>query len=173
MTLVMVERSFEKPTDPEALNAREAAGKWCLDLHRVRFVRTHVARDGKRMLCVYEAPDAEAVRISQRTIEMPVDRVWAAHALRDVACTDGVIVERILEPALTAEQVRGLKDQTEWCLDAYRVRWQTSYLALDGGRMVCLFEAPDVESVRMANRKAGLPEGRVYAARSIDAASPP
>lgn len=172
MTLVIVERSFEEPVDVAALNAREQAGSWCLDQYRVRFLRTLVARDGKRMLCIYDAPDAEAVRVSQRTLDMPVDRVWAATALRDVACTDGVVVERLLEPALTPEQVLALKDRTEWCLDMYRVRWQTSYLATDGSKLVCLFEAPDAESVRMANQKADLAVGRVYAARSIEASSP-
>jgi hypothetical protein len=33
--------------------------------------------DGKRMLCFYEAPDAEAVRVAQREAALPVEAVWA------------------------------------------------------------------------------------------------
>jgi hypothetical protein len=33
--------------------------------------------DGKRMLCFYDAPDAEAVRIAQREAAMPASAVWA------------------------------------------------------------------------------------------------
>jgi hypothetical protein len=31
------------------------------------------------MLCLYQAPDAESVRLAQHQANMPVDRVWACH----------------------------------------------------------------------------------------------
>lgn len=74
---VLVAREFDEPTDFDALQALEDAGKGCLDLHRVRFVRTYFSRDRKRMICLYEAPDAESVRIAQREATMPVDRIWS------------------------------------------------------------------------------------------------
>jgi len=77
---VVVERSFEQPAAFAALQAREDGGAWCLDLHGVRFRRTYFSVDRCRMLCVYEAPDAESVRIAQQTIGMPVVRVWSARA---------------------------------------------------------------------------------------------
>ena len=77
---VVVERSFERPAAFAELQAREDGGAWCLDLHGVRFQRTYFSLDRRRMLCVYEAPDAESVRTAQRTIAMPVARVWSARA---------------------------------------------------------------------------------------------
>jgi len=74
---VLVARRFERPADFDALQALEDAGSGCLELHRVRFVRTLFSRDQKRMICLYEAPDAESVRLAQREARMPVEKVWA------------------------------------------------------------------------------------------------
>jgi hypothetical protein len=78
---VLVARRFGEPVDIETIQALEDAGQGCLDLHRVRFVRTYFSRDRKRMICLYEAPDAESVRIAQREAQMPVDRVWSFRRL--------------------------------------------------------------------------------------------
>jgi hypothetical protein len=78
VTLVMVERRFEEPADMDALQKREDEHSWCLEEHDVRFVRSYFSRDRRTMFCVYEAPDAEAVRIAQRTAEMPFERVVSA-----------------------------------------------------------------------------------------------
>lgn len=82
---VLVARRFDEPADIEAIQALEDAGKGCLDLHRVRFVRSFFALDRKRMICLYAAPDAESVRIAQREVQMPVDRVWSFQRLAPVA----------------------------------------------------------------------------------------
>ena len=54
------------------------------------------------------------------------------------------------------------------CLEARNVRWITSHLAADGMRSVCLFDAEDAEAVRDANRTAGIPFDRVWAAQTFD-----
>jgi hypothetical protein len=74
---VIVERSFDVPCVLDELQAREDARQWCLDAYDVKFVRTLFSCDGKRMLCLYAGPDAEAVRSAQREAGMPVDRVWS------------------------------------------------------------------------------------------------
>jgi hypothetical protein len=74
---VVVERDFAEPADLAELQAREDAKQWCLDSYRVKFVRTHLARDRKRMLCLYSAPDSEAVRSAQREADMPFSKVWS------------------------------------------------------------------------------------------------
>jgi hypothetical protein len=76
MELVLVERSFEAPVDPVALQELERKSAWCLDEHSVRFLKSYVASDGLRMICLYEAPDAEAVRAANRKAGLPFDRVW-------------------------------------------------------------------------------------------------
>jgi hypothetical protein len=43
------------------------------------------------------------------------------------------------------------------CLEAREVTWIASYFADDGLRAVCLFDAPDAESIREAVNTAGNP----------------
>lgn len=74
----VVERSFAEPVTVPDIQALEDHSSWCLETHQVRFLRTYAARDGRRMLCLYAAPDAEAVRAAQRQAAMPFDRVWSA-----------------------------------------------------------------------------------------------
>jgi len=75
---VIVERSFDEAVEFEDLQAQGDKVSWCLDQHRVRFLRSYLSSDKKRMICVYEAPDAESVRIANRQAEVPFDCVWTA-----------------------------------------------------------------------------------------------
>ena len=79
METIVVERTLDDPVDVGALaDGRERIAA-CLHAHDVRFVHSYMAADGKRMICVYEAPDAESVRIALRQHGMlPFDRVWKA-----------------------------------------------------------------------------------------------
>ena len=74
---VVVERSWPEPVTLPAIQAIEDDGAWCLQAYDVQFVRTYFATDQKRMLCLYRAPDAEAVRSAQHKAGMPVDSVWS------------------------------------------------------------------------------------------------
>ncbi len=78
MELVIVERTFEQPADDNFMQEAESRTRWCLELHNVKFIRSYVSNDRRRMMCVYEAPDAESVRIVNSTAKLPFDRVWSA-----------------------------------------------------------------------------------------------
>ena len=67
-----------------AAQAIEDAGAWCLETHRVKFARTFFSLDRTRMICLYQAPDAEAVRMAQRQAGMPMERVWACTQVREL-----------------------------------------------------------------------------------------
>ena len=81
---VLVTRRWEAPVTLEAIQAIEDAGAHCLETHRVRFARTFFAADHTRMLCLYQAPDAESVRLAQRQAGMPVEAVWGFRPVRDL-----------------------------------------------------------------------------------------
>jgi hypothetical protein len=76
MEQVIVERSFNGAAEFDALQWDKIS--WCLDQHRIRVLRSYLSSDKRRMICVYEAPDAESVRIANRQGELPFDRVWTA-----------------------------------------------------------------------------------------------
>ena len=74
---VVVARSFAAPVKFEDIAAMGQAKSWCFETHRVKHIQSFHSLDGKRMLCLYAAPDAEAVRAAQREATMPVEAVWA------------------------------------------------------------------------------------------------
>ena len=78
---VMVTRCFDEPIALDDIQAIEDAGINCLEMRDVTFVKTLFSTDRKRMMCLYKAPDAEAVRNAQREAGMPVDKVWACQVM--------------------------------------------------------------------------------------------
>ena len=78
---VVVERSFTAPVHYEDLKALAEAKAWCFDTYNVKYSHTFQSLDGKRMLCFYSAPDAEAVRSVQRETGAPVSVIWAGAQL--------------------------------------------------------------------------------------------
>lgn len=83
MAFVVVERELPEKRAFEDLQAMEDAAKWCLDLHEVSFIRSYFSASGTRMICLYEAPDAESVRISQRKAGLPVDACYVCNVYGD------------------------------------------------------------------------------------------
>jgi hypothetical protein len=169
MGLVVVERSFETPRAYEELDAAEAAVSWCLEQHRVRALRSFLSRDRRRMVCIYDAPDAEAVRRTQDEGGLPYERIWAAQALEpdDRERAEGhstVVVQRALPERVDVAGAWDLFALAEGCLGRNRAKLWNSYLSRDGLRMVCHFYAPDAEGVRRANEESGLPFTHVWPA---------
>jgi hypothetical protein len=79
---VLVSRAFAAPVVFEDLQAQEDAQAWCLQSHRVRFLQSLFSLDRRRMLCLYAAPDAEAVRHAQRGAGLPFEQIWTATICR-------------------------------------------------------------------------------------------
>ena len=133
----------------------------CLQQHQVTWLRTFASRDLRRMLCFYEAPGAEAVRITQDHAGLPFDRAWLGVSVsppRPPALPEGyttVIVERAVAHDVTEAEWRQRAEAGAWCMAAYRVELVESVFAPSHGRAVCVFIAPDAEAVRMANRQLG------------------
>jgi len=78
MSHLIVEQTFETPlTDDEHGRLGKRLGG-CLEAHGATWVRSYLSTDRTRMLCEFEAPDAEAVRQSFRSAGVKFDRVWSA-----------------------------------------------------------------------------------------------
>ena len=79
---VLVSRRFEEPVAFEEVQAAEQAGASCLLTHRVQRMRSYLSADRRRMISLYQAPDAESVRLALHEASMPVERVWAFRQFR-------------------------------------------------------------------------------------------
>jgi hypothetical protein len=78
MPRIIVERSFDPPITQGDMDAVSQRVGSCLDLYGVQWVGSHVSTDRRRMVCVYEAADAQSVRDVQNAAQAPFERVWPA-----------------------------------------------------------------------------------------------
>ncbi len=53
----------------------------CLSAYNVAWKRSLISTDRKRMVCEYEAPDAETLRRIQREAGAQFERVWVGHLI--------------------------------------------------------------------------------------------
>jgi hypothetical protein len=82
MARLIVEHSYDPPlTDEEHERAARRLDP-CLEAHGARWLSSYLSHDRRRMICEFEAPDAEAVRTSMRSAEVSFDRVWSAEVYR-------------------------------------------------------------------------------------------
>ena len=77
MDYVVLEREFPEPLTPEDVT-RLAAETQCLELYRVKPVRSYLMPDGRRMVCIFQAPDAEALRAVARSNDFPSAIIWSS-----------------------------------------------------------------------------------------------
>ncbi len=78
MGLIIVERSFEHPPTDADLDVVAERMKQCKEIRSITWKRSVLSRDRRRMICEFEAPDAETVRKVQLEAGAPFDRVWSA-----------------------------------------------------------------------------------------------
>lgn len=180
MDLVMLERHVDPPIGLDEVHSMEHQAGWCMEQYRVRHVTSLLAHDGRRLTCSFLAPDAEALRSVLRRLAVPFECTWPAsvHAPADFDATipldaagqGVVVVERRFAKPVDFATLQELENDGAWCLAQHRVRYLRSYFARDRRRMVCVYAAPDAESVRSAQGQAGMPFEAVWAAHSYDTA---
>ena len=171
MSLVVVERSFPEPFTAEALQGYEERGAGCLEVHGARFLYRYVGAERTRMVCLFEAPDAESVRRAQTSARIPFDRVWTARVVAYAGPApqgEVVLVERTLPEPVDEGRLREAAVLAAACLDRQDCRIHRSYLSIDGRRSVCIFTGPDAESVRRAQCQARLPYELAWPAALFD-----
>jgi hypothetical protein len=69
------------------------------------------------------------------------------------------------DPPLTEAEMQDADERALRCLHERGVKWCFSWLASDRRRMICVFQAPDAESVRESLLKAGVQFDRVWTAQ--------
>lgn len=75
-----------------------------------------------------------------------------------------IMVEERFEPSIDVSQGSPIAEDVSPCLPVYDVLWLSSYIATDGTRCVCVYEADDAEAVRKVYRAANVPFENVWTA---------
>lgn len=163
MSDMILERGFDPAiSTTEVLEmALDSAG--CFDIHRVDWNASYLGLDGRRMVCHFNAPDMESTRIALRQVNADTSRLWIAsvHDASGIGAAQiasaNVIVERCFDDAVDLQAIQDIERAGIWCLEVRNVRFLRTFFSADRRRMLCLYAAPDAESVRQAQREAGMP----------------
>lgn len=168
MTDIILERIWERPRTRSEI-AKMSVPDVCFELHRVRRLAALISTDAKRMVCHLKGPDADSCRMALRRKTADVRTLWRG-TVHDAPGTSGldfhsanVLVARRFEAPTSVETVQALEDRYIECLERLRVRFLRTYLSTDRRRMICLYRAPDADSVRRAQRESGMPVESVWA----------
>jgi hypothetical protein len=173
MSDVFYLRRMDPAVTEDDVQAMAVDAGGCLDMHRVQWEQSFLAHDGERMLCWYRAPDAESARIALQQLGSDMNTVWAG-TVHDAPGPDAptladanVLVERSWDEPVTMEEIQAIEDAGAWCLETHKVKFVRTFFSTDRTRMVCLYQAPDAESVRLAQRQAEMPVDLAWAFRPI------
>ena len=173
MTDCFLERDFDPPIDSATVIAMALDCFGCFNIHRVDWCQSFLAKNGGRMVCWFRAPDLESSRIAMRQSNVDCRSLWRGSVhdkpgLREgEGATANVLVERRFDKAVTLEQIQAIEDAGISCLETRDVHFVRTFFSADRQRMICLYRAPDAESVREAQREAGVPFTDAWAFRSI------
>jgi hypothetical protein len=63
-----------------------------------------------------------------------------------------IMVEERFDPPIDLSQGSPVADKVSPCLPVYDVTWMSSYIASDGSRCVCVYEAEDAEASTSGRR---------------------
>lgn len=175
MTDMFLERRFDAPLTREILLGLAMEGMPCLLAHRVDWHGSMLTLDGRRMFCWFSAADAESVRNALRQAGQDTTVLWPGtvhHApLKPAAAppAPNVVVTRTFDSSVAVEDIQAIEDAGAHCLAAHRVRFARTFFSRDRRRMLCFYEAPDAESVRLAQHQAGMPLDEVLGCRAFSA----
>jgi hypothetical protein len=173
MTEVFVERRWDQALTDAHMQALFASAAGCMEVHRCEWHGSLLSADGHELFCHFSAPDAESVRIALREAGSPRGSVWAGTVhdapgfTEDALGRANVLVSRRFAQPVALADIQAIEDAGAGCLETHRVRFVRTYFSTDRRRMICLYQAPDAESVRIAQREAGMPVERVVAFRQF------
>ncbi len=169
MSDVLLERQFDPQLSLAEFTDMARNSMDCMALYRAEWQESLLACDGHRLVCRFVAPDTESVRMIVG-VDRATDKVAWSGTVEDTGreTTANVVVERRFPEPVTLAEIQAIEDAGAWCLEQHQVTFLRTFFSGDRRRMLCLYHAPDTESVRRAQQQAGMPVERVWACRCIN-----
>lgn len=166
MENVVMERGFTPRLDEKDFYAMATESMGCLDLYRADWQESFLAEDGSKLVCRFTAPDSESIRMMSRDDGSEAKSVWAGsvHDTEDDGFAS-VIVERNFDEPASMDELQAREEAGANCLEIRRVSFIRSLFSADMKKMICLYRAPDAESVRASQEQVGMPFDRVWACK--------
>ncbi|HBL59102.1 MAG TPA: DUF4242 domain-containing protein [Cyanobacteria bacterium UBA8803] len=172
MSLVIVETLADHPLNPEEPSNTDMQVLSCLAERNATWRYSLLSSDRQRMICTFDAPDAESVRESYRKGGGFFSHIWAG----ELITPEGLQPQRnksllkVIEgtyPPIGQEEWQEANSKTLTCYADRGIEWIQSYISRDRTKVICELNAPDTESVREAQHRVGIPFDRVWSAMLI------
>lgn len=172
MSLVIVETAADQPITPDVLKAADERVLPCLEERNVTWRYSLLSTDRYRMICTFDAPDAESVRQAYRKGGGRFSCIWSGTLIQphDGAPARNSALLKVIEgtyPPISEDDFNATAAKTLTCYAERGLEWIQSYLSLDRTKVICELHAPDAESVRQVQRQLGIPFDRVWAAEVL------
>ena len=78
METIVLEKQVDGPVTEEYLTQMREKAEACFEVNDVTRKATYVSKDRKRLVCVFEARDLQAVKRSLDTVGMEYQQLWVA-----------------------------------------------------------------------------------------------
>jgi Protein of unknown function (DUF4242) len=76
--VVVVEQVFDPPLTDEEHGRIGKRIDACAEMRKVRWMRSYLSADRKRLVCEFESPDVQSVRDAYHTAGVALERAWGA-----------------------------------------------------------------------------------------------
>jgi hypothetical protein len=167
MSDVFYLRPVDPPIAPADLEAMSRHAGSCFDLHRVDWLQSFLAADGRRMLCWYRAPDAESARLALRQLGSDMNAVWPGTIIGDdesgpPLSDAGVLAEFYFDEPQGAEAVAARVADTAM-FGRHGVTLVRGFVSTCGTRLACVFRTQGEAQLRSALEAVGLPAQAIWA----------
>ncbi|GAB4472914.1 MAG: hypothetical protein OHK0037_33060 [Elainellaceae cyanobacterium] len=174
MTFIIVETDRSDPITPEVLDAEGSRALPCLAARNAIWRYSLLSGDRHRMICSFDAPDAEAVRTSYRMANISFEKMWVDQILEPNGTPtqwneSALVMSEIAYPAGLSEP----EWQAQWhiitkhLLPFYAeqgIEWVRSHVAPNKTLILSELNAADPALIHNAHRQFGLPIARVWPA---------
>jgi hypothetical protein len=172
MALVIVETVSDSPLFPEEPTKTDHRVLNCLAERNCTWRYSLLSTDRLRMICTFNAPDAESVRESYRRGGGAFSRIWSGEAITPVGIQpqQNPSALQVIEgtyPPIEPSKWDELSQKTLSCYAERGIELIQSYLSNDRTRVICELNAPDAKSIREAQRRANISFDRVWSAMLI------
>lgn len=169
---VFVERRDDGPAGALTDPIGSARAYPCLQLHGARWQASFLACENNRVLCHFQAPDAESVRLALRTAAVEYDALWAGAVEADTG-TAGVdlVVERRFPESPSHADWRGIRTATTRLLLQCGVETVRVLRSRCRRRMVFLCRTASAASAHQARAWLTPAVFDIWACRSLTGAS--
>jgi cation diffusion facilitator CzcD-associated flavoprotein CzcO len=145
----------------------------CLDIHQVQWLRSYVASDFARMLCWYQALDAESVRLVLRQMDSIGTEAWSAEIDDDteqVTSDDNgerVVAEiELTEPG--PEAMTTMRSAAVAALADANQNVTCSFTSTNGPRLILVTSGEDETVVTACLRSASIKPASVWRCVELD-----